>query len=60
MRSNSDNLTPSSARAEQAARIAAMLRRWAEEDVSDEPDWDPAEVERTDTGIGSIAKPRDS
>jgi hypothetical protein len=35
-----------------------MLRRWAEEDVSDEPDWDPTEVERADFAVGSsTAKP---
>lgn len=58
MRSNPDILKPSNDRAEQAARIAAMLRRWAEEDVSYEPDWDPAEVERADFAVGSsTAKP---
>jgi hypothetical protein len=33
-------------RSEQAARVAAMLDRWAAEDVSDEPDWDVDQVER--------------
>jgi hypothetical protein len=33
-------------RAEQAARVAAMVERWATEDVSDEPDWDVDQVER--------------
>ena len=33
-------------RAEQAARIAAMFKRWAAEDVSDEPDWDVDQVEQ--------------
>jgi hypothetical protein len=28
-----------------AARIAAMLDRWEAEDVSDEPDWDIADIE---------------
>jgi hypothetical protein len=32
------------ARAERAARIAAMLDRWAAEDVSEEPDWDVGEI----------------
>jgi hypothetical protein len=33
-------------RSEQAARIAAMFKRWAVEDVSDEPDWDVDQVEQ--------------
>jgi hypothetical protein len=32
------------ARAERAQRIAAMLERWAAEDCSDEPDWDPNDI----------------
>lgn len=28
-----------------AARIEAMLKRWEAEDVSDEPDWDPEDIE---------------
>jgi hypothetical protein len=32
-------------RAERAARIAAMLDRWAAEDVSGEPEWDVADVQ---------------
>lgn len=38
---------PSSAKeiAERAARIAAMLDRWAAEDVSGEPDWSVDDVE---------------
>ena len=32
-------------RAEQAARVAAMLERWATEDVSDEHEWDVDMVE---------------
>ncbi len=32
--------------AERAARVAAMLDRWAAEDVSDEPDWDVGDIER--------------
>lgn len=31
-------------RAERAARVAAMLDRWAAEDVSDEPDWDVGDI----------------
>lgn len=33
-------------RADQAARIEAMLKRWAAEDVSREPVWDPDAIER--------------
>ena len=33
-------------RADQAARVAAMLERWATEDVSDEPGWDIDQIER--------------
>jgi hypothetical protein len=32
------------ARAERAQRIAAMLDRWAAEDCSGEPDWDPDDI----------------
>lgn len=32
-------------RAERAARIAAMLDRWAAEDVSDEPEWDLEDIQ---------------
>ena len=31
--------------AERAARIAAMLDRWAAEDVSDEPEWDGGDIQ---------------
>jgi hypothetical protein len=31
--------------AERAARIAAMLDRWAAEDVSDEPEWDVGDIQ---------------
>lgn len=44
-----DQLQPPSdetERAEHARRIAAMLRRWEQEDVSDEPEWDIAQIER--------------
>ena len=33
-------------RAEQAARVAAMLERWAAEDTSDEPEWDVDQLEQ--------------
>lgn len=32
-------------RTERAARIAAMLDRWAAEDVSDEPEWDVGDIQ---------------
>jgi hypothetical protein len=31
--------------AEQAAKVRAMLDRWAAEDVSGEPDWDVEDIE---------------
>jgi hypothetical protein len=31
---------------DQAKRVAAMLERWASEDVSDEPDWDVDDAKR--------------
>lgn len=41
-------------RAERAARIAAMLDRWAAEDISDEPEWDVGGIQpvslRSSTG----------
>jgi hypothetical protein len=39
---------PEAEREERAKRIAAMLDRWEEEDVSAEPDWDPAALEPLD------------
>ncbi len=30
---------------ERAARIAAMLDRWAAEDISDEPEWDVGDIQ---------------
>jgi hypothetical protein len=33
-------------RAERAARITAMLDRWAQQDVSHEPGWDIDDVQR--------------
>lgn len=32
-------------RKERAARIAAMLDRWAAEDVTDEPEWDVGDIQ---------------
>jgi hypothetical protein len=32
-------------KAERATRIAAMLDRWAAEDVSDEPEWDVGDIQ---------------
>jgi hypothetical protein len=32
-------------RAERSARVAAMLDRWAAEDVSDEPEWDVGDIQ---------------
>lgn len=33
-------------RAERAARVGAMLERWAAEDMSGEPDWDVEDFQR--------------
>ena len=33
------------ARVERAQRVASMLNRWAEEDCSDEPEWDADAIE---------------
>ena len=41
-------LDPATERAERAARIAAMLDRWAAEDTTREPDWDVQTFERLD------------
>lgn len=32
-------------RAERAARVAAMLDRWAAEDVTEEPEWDVGDIQ---------------
>lgn len=37
-------------RAERAARVAAMLDRWAAEDVSDEPEWDVGDIQPATLG----------
>ncbi len=36
--------TPEDDNKERAARIARMLQRWAQEDLSNEPDWDVADI----------------
>lgn len=46
MRANPESTPPEVERTEQAARLAAMLRRWATEDVSQEPNWDVEAVGR--------------
>jgi hypothetical protein len=43
-------------RAEQAARVAAMLERWAAEDISDEPAWDIDQIERIRFSSASAAE----
>lgn len=40
MQPNPESAPPDAERTEQAARIAAMLKRWQTEDLSQEPDWD--------------------
>jgi hypothetical protein len=40
MQPNRESAPPEAERTEQAARLVAMLKRWATEDVSQEPDWD--------------------
>lgn len=46
MSASSEKPAPSAAdeSRERARRIRAMLQRWADEDVSDEPEWEVAEV----------------
>jgi hypothetical protein len=46
MQPNPESAPPEAERTEQAARLVAMLKRWATEDVSQEPDWDVEAVER--------------
>ena len=62
MQPRSDSPPPDPRRAEQAARIRAMLKRWATEDVVDEPEWDVTQVERVSfaTQIESSDDPRGS
>ena len=50
MQPNPESAPPEAERAEQAARLAAMLKRWATEDVSQEPDWDAEALERVQLG----------
>ena len=45
-------------RAERAARVAAMLDRWAAEDTSGEPDWDVDDVERLNLTRTPVGKER--
>jgi len=51
---------PDVIRQERAARIEAMFRRWANEDVRDEPDWDPTDVVRFQLPEVGVALPDDS
>jgi hypothetical protein len=46
MQPNPERAPPDAERTEQAARLVAMLKRWATEDVWQEPDWDVEAVER--------------
>ena len=46
-----DNRFAAEDRAERAQRIAAMLARWEAEEVSDEPDWEVADIERCDLPV---------
>jgi hypothetical protein len=50
MQPNPESVPPEAERTEQAARLAAMLKRWATEDVSQEPDWDVEALERVRFG----------
>lgn len=45
-------------RAERAARIAAMLDRWAVEDVTGEPEWDVGDIQPMSlrSSIGPVGK----
>jgi hypothetical protein len=47
-------------RAEQAARVVAMLERWAAEDVSHEPGWDIDQIERIRFSSAPAAETSDS
>jgi hypothetical protein len=46
MQPNPESAPHEAERTGQAARLVAMLKRWAAEDVSQEPDWDVEAVER--------------
>ena len=41
-----DLLDPAVEAARRAARVRAMLERWSQEDVSEEPEWEPAAAPR--------------
>ena len=45
-------------RATRAARIEAMLDRWAEEDCSDEPEWEVAEIPSFRLGVPELENER--
>lgn len=51
---------PDAIREERAARLEAMFRRWASEDVHDEPDWDPSDVARFELPEGGVDVSDDS
>ncbi len=44
-RSEAVRIDEQAERAQRAERVRAMLKRWAAEDVSDEPDWDVEDIE---------------
>jgi hypothetical protein len=48
------------ARIERAQRIAAMLERWAAEDCSGEPDWDPDDIPPFRLGVPAQPEERDA
>ena len=45
-RSHREVVTREQERSERASRVAAMLERWAKQDVASEPSWDIDDVER--------------
>jgi hypothetical protein len=49
---------PDSDRADRAARVGAMFDRWANDDVSREPDWNVEEFERLSLTRPSVADDR--
>jgi hypothetical protein len=50
MQPKPESAPPEAERTEQAARLVAMLKRWATEDASQEPDWDVDALERVRFG----------
>jgi hypothetical protein len=51
IRSQNDQVvTREQERSERAARVTAMLERWAQQDVSREPEWDIDDVQRLRLG----------